>query len=158
MKIMETPNLLLVSCTPEEAIARVESMSLEDRAEISPDWLARASDKANPDPWTLGFSITHRVTGHVIGACGFKGPPTPDGIVEIAYGISDEHQGKGYATEAADALVRYAIQSGEVRLVIAHTVPDNYASQRVLVKCGFEFVGEVMEPDDGLVWRWIKTL
>jgi RimJ/RimL family protein N-acetyltransferase len=65
--------------------------------------------------WTLGFSIVHRETGHVIGTCGFKGPPSLDGIVEIAYGISPNEQGKGLnATEAADALVRYAIDSGQV--------------------------------------------
>jgi RimJ/RimL family protein N-acetyltransferase len=133
-------------------------MSPEDRAEISPEWLARVHDKATADVWTLGFVITFRGTGEVIGACGFKGPPSPDGIVEIAYGISDEYRGRGYATEAAEALVRYAIESGEVRLVIAHTLPDNKASHRVLIKCGFEFAGEVTDPEDGLVWRWLKTI
>ena len=133
-------------------------MSPEDRAEISPDWLARVRGETTADVWTLGFSIVLRETGGVIGTCGFKGPPSPDGIVEIAYGISEEHQCRGYATEAAEALVRYAVESGEVRLVIAHTMPDNKASQRVLIKCGFEYVGEFTDPEDGLVCRWIKTI
>ena len=30
------------------------------------------------------------------------------------------------------------------------------ASTRVLTKCGFRHVGEVMDPEDGLVWRWEK--
>ncbi len=28
------------------------------------------------------------------------------------------------------------------------------ASTRVLTKCKFKWVGEVMDPEDGLVWRW----
>ena len=32
------------------------------------------------------------------------------------------------------------------------------ASTRVLTKCGFSRIGEVIDPDDGLVWRWEKRL
>jgi len=64
------------------------------------------------------------------------------------------HQGQGYATEAAEALVRYAIDSGQVGTVCAHTLPEANASTRVLTKCGLECVGEVVDPEDGLVWRW----
>jgi ribosomal-protein-alanine N-acetyltransferase len=71
-----------------------------------------------------------------------------------AYAITPEHQGKGFATEAAAALVSYAFASGEVRVVRAHTLPLPNASTRVLTKCGFQKAGEVIDPDDGLVWRW----
>ncbi len=77
-------------------------------------------------------------------------------MVEIAYGIAPEHQGRGYATEAAEALVTYALASGEVRIVRAHTLPELNASGRVLVKCGFRYVGEVIDPEDGLVRRFEK--
>lgn len=36
----------------------------------------------------------------------------------------------------------------------AHTLPERNASTRVLEKCGFTLVGEVVDPDDGVVWRW----
>ena len=39
----------------------------------------------------------------------------------------------------------------------AHTAPTANASTRVLAKCGFDFVGEVMDPEDGRVWRWERT-
>jgi RimJ/RimL family protein N-acetyltransferase len=74
--------------------------------------------------------------------------------VEIAYGIDPEHQGCGYATEAAAALVGIALADKRVTLVRAHTLPDGAASQRVLAKNGFALVGEVVDPEDGLVWRW----
>jgi RimJ/RimL family protein N-acetyltransferase len=63
-------------------------------------------------------------------------------------------EGRGYATEAAAALVDFALASGQVRLVRAHTLPEVNASTRVLLKCGFRHVGTVVDPDDGPVWRW----
>jgi len=80
--------------------------------------------------------------GNVIGKCGFKGPPDGDGMVEIAYGVSPEYQGKGYATEAAAALVSYALGTGQVRVVRAHTLPEPNASTRVLTKSSFQKVTE----------------
>ena len=83
-----------------------------------------------------------------------QGPPDPDAVVEIAYGMSPEHQNQGYATEAAGALTAHAFATGLVRLVIAHTLSNSGASGRVLTKCGFRAIGQVVDPDDGLVWRW----
>lgn len=100
--------------------------------------------------------MMHRETGIAIGQCGFKGPPEADGVAEIAYGVDPDQQGKGYATEAAEALVIYAFGSGRVRLVRAHTLPERNASTRVLTKCGFSHIGEVIDPEDGLVWQWEK--
>jgi RimJ/RimL family protein N-acetyltransferase len=54
----------------------------------------------------------------------------------------------------ARALVAFAFTTGDVRVVRAHTRPQNDASSRVLTKSGFEFIGEVIDPEDGLVWRW----
>lgn len=41
-----------------------------------------------------------------------------------------------------------------VRPVRAHTLPEFNASTWVLGECGFDFVGEVADPDDGAVWLW----
>ena len=78
--------------------------------------------------------------------------------VEIGYGIVPDFQGKGYATEAADALVNFALNSGLVRLARAHTLAQRNASTRVLAKCGFTFLGEFIDPEDGPVWRWEKAV
>lgn len=136
----------------------IEAMSPEDRAQVSPDWLARMEAASTADPWLHGFAVTLLETGGGIGNAAFKSPPTKDGVVEIAYGIAPEHRGKGYATEAARALTEYAFQSGGVKVVRAHTLPEPNASTRVLTKCGFRFLGEVTDPEDGLVWRWEKSI
>ena len=151
---IETVNLTLVPNGPPEIRAQIERMDPAERAQVSPDWLARAYAATEPDPWTLGFAIVHRATSAVIGMCGFKGPPGEDGVVEIAYGIEPQHQGKGYATEAAAGLTAFAFRSPVARVVCAHTLDASGASARVLSKCGFRSVGQVMDPEDGLVWRW----
>jgi len=153
---LRTKNLKLVPQTLEEVRAMVEAMDASEKAHLSADWLARLHASTSTDPWTHGFSLVHRVSDIVVGKAGFKGPPTADGIVEIAYGVERDHQGRGYATEAAEALVTYAFGSGRVRVVRAHTLPEENASTRVLTKCGFRRLGEVIDPEDGLVWRWEK--
>jgi RimJ/RimL family protein N-acetyltransferase len=128
-----TENLELRLQSSQQVLASIDAMSAADRAEVSPGWLARVKESKAADPWTHGFAVSERTSGIVVGMCAYKGPPGPDGAVEIAYGIDPGYQGRGYATEVARALVGFAFDSGQVRL---------------------EFIGEVMDPEDGLVWRW----
>jgi [ribosomal protein S5]-alanine N-acetyltransferase len=154
---LHTERLQLVPSTPEEVRAQVARMDARDKAELSPEWLTRLNAATTIDPWVLGFSIVLTATGAVIGTCGFKGPPDADGMVEIAYGIAPEYRNSGYATDAAAELVRFAFGTPQVRVVCAHTTEEAGASARVLEKCSFRSCGQVMEPDDGLVWRWEIT-
>ncbi|HMP83702.1 MAG TPA: GNAT family N-acetyltransferase [Verrucomicrobiota bacterium] len=153
---IQTKSLKLVPQTLEEVHAMIEAMTPAEKAELSADWLARLHASTSADPWTHGFSLVLRDGDIVVGKGGFKGPPTADGVVEIAYGVVPEFQGRGYATEAAEALTTYAFGSGKIRAVRAHTRPETNASTRILTKCGFQHIGEVIDPEDGLVWRWEK--
>lgn len=152
--IIQTESLRLNLQTTEAVLAYIESLSPADQAEVSPDWLARVRASTTADPWTHGFSMVEQTSGTVIGSCAYKGPPDTEGVVEIAYGVDPQYQGRGYATEAARALVDFAFRSRQVYLVRAHTRPEHNASTRVLTKCGFKRIGEVVDPEDGLVWRW----
>jgi len=125
---MQTKSLNLVPLKREEVLAMVEALSPADKAQLSADWLALLHASASEDPWTHGFSLVHRGTGMAVGTCGFKGPPAAEGVAEIAYGVDPDHQGKGYATEAAEALVLFAFASDRVRLVRAHTLLEANAS------------------------------
>jgi RimJ/RimL family protein N-acetyltransferase len=77
----------------------------------------------------------------LVGGAGFKGSPR-DGVVEIGYSMLEAHQGHGYCTEAVRALIGWAFGHPEVRLVIAHTLPELRPSIRVMEKCGFVFTGQ----------------
>jgi len=150
--VIPTARLRLNLQSTEALLARIEAMSPTDRAEVSSEWLARMR-KAEPSAWTHGFEIVDAMTGAVVGSCAYKAPPDSEGSVEIAYGIHPDQQGRGYAKESAAALVEFAFGAG-ARLVRAHTRPHNDASARVLVACGFERIGDIVDPEDGLVWRW----
>jgi [ribosomal protein S5]-alanine N-acetyltransferase len=157
MKPLETKNLKLIPQTREGALAEYRQYPPEVKAQVSPVWLAMVEASAPVDPWIHGFKVRHRITDSAVGTCGFKAPPDDEGMVEIAYGVDEAYRGKGYATEAAAALTKYAMESGAVRLVRAHTLPEPNASTRVLTKCGFRKIGEVIDPEDGPVWRWETT-
>ena len=121
----------------------------------SPDFMARLETATQPDPWQFGFGIIHTIDNVLMGMCGFPGPPAADGFAEIAYGIAPPYQGKGYATEAAMALVEFVRNDSRVKGVCAHTLAETNASTRVLEKCGFKKVGETTDPENGsTVWRW----
>lgn len=56
--------------------------------------------------------------------------------VGLMWAISPSHQGQGYATEAAQALVDYAFSGLRLNRIIATTEHDNLASQAVMHKLG----------------------
>ena len=105
------------------------------------------------DPWG-GYFAVDEATREVVGSCAFKTPPTAEGTVEIAYFTYPPFEGRGYATEMARQFVEMATQAGGVGSIIAHTLPESSASTRVLEKAGLALVGEVIDPEDGRVWRW----
>jgi len=152
-----TTSLILRVQTSEDVLATINRMSAEDRRQVSPEWLARVNASSQSDPWTHGFVICRRDGLERVGQCGFVGPPERDGIVEIAYGIDAAFQGRGFATEAAKALISFAFADPRVVTVRAHTLPQENASTCVLRKCGFCRAGESLDHAAGLVWRWVKN-
>lgn len=50
--------------------------------------------------------------------------------------------------------MEFASKDARVLRIRAHTLPERNASTSVLTKAGFEKLGEVVDPDDGLLWRW----
>lgn len=102
--------------------------------------------------WTHVF--VDRAAGALVGSGGYSGPPTPEGVVEIGYEIAPAYRGRGLATEAAFALMSFAFEHPEVRVVEAHTLAMVNASTRVLEKIGMVFSGAQDDPAEGIVWVW----
>jgi [ribosomal protein S5]-alanine N-acetyltransferase len=61
---------------------------------------------------------------------------------EIGYGILPEFEGRGFATEAARALIDYVSADPQITSIIAHTFPSLTGSIRVMEKCGLVFDGD----------------
>ena|SRR5207244_11660779 len=127
----------------------------EQLLSASSDFLKSIESAREPDPWWFGFGITHKNDNLLAGMCGFTAPPDSGGVAEIGYGIAPSYQGKGYASEAAAALVDFASRDPRVGTIRAHTLAETNASTRVLEKCGFKKIGETVDPENNLpVWRW----
>lgn len=86
----------------------------------------------------------------LVAAAGYFGPPI-DGAVEIGYSVVPEARGKGYATEAVNALAERAFGMPGVDCVAAEAHESNVASVKVLMRCGFECVGKGREEG---YWRF----
>ena len=86
------------------------------------------------------FLIFERTAGapNLVGSCGLG--RRPSGAVELGYWIARPFWGRGYATEAAVALIDIARALGFTQLEGSHFL-DNPASARVLEKLGFEPIG-----------------
>jgi len=97
-------------------------------------------ERAGPSASVATFGHYHLVerdSGLVVGGIGFLGVPHA-GVVEMGYGVVPSRQGRGYATEALDGLLRFAWEADPtLESVVAGTDGDNVASQRVLEKTGF---------------------
>ena len=92
---------------------------------------------AHPDQreWYAIWMIELKNGTHIGDLC-FKGLDA-SGVAEIGYGITEEYQNRGYATEAVGAVVNRALKQSGVTRIEAEAEPDNKASRRVLEKCGF---------------------
>ena len=122
--------------------------------EVVDQTLALLARAPRDPPWG-GFLAVDEERAAIIGTCGFRTGPGPGGVVEIAYFTFPAFEKKGYATRMARRLIALAEGAIEVRQVIAHTRPERGASTRVLEKAGMVLVGEVEDPEDGRVWRWV---
>jgi RimJ/RimL family protein N-acetyltransferase len=76
-----------------------------------------------------------------IGWCGLKYRPELDEI-DLGYRFMKSAWGKGYATEAAMASIKYGFEQLGMRKIVGRAMPGNLGSIKVLEKCGMKFIGE----------------
>ncbi len=93
---------------------------------------------------SIQWAITVRETEALVGACGLV-LNRRFNHAELGYWIGAPYWGKGYATEAARALVTYAFEDLDLHKVHAHHFQRNPASGRVLEKAGFIHEGILRE-------------
>ncbi|MBN2790675.1 MAG: GNAT family N-acetyltransferase [Candidatus Delongbacteria bacterium] len=150
-----TPRLILRKFTSED-VHKVYLMSLEDgMKEFIPDQVYASKEEAkqvveylmlqyheipapNKTPFVLGIVIkdNNELIGHV-------GLSPYDCIVEIGYAIEDKHQGKGFATEAVQAMTEWSLKELKLNSIWGIVDKMNSGSIKVLEKAGFIFQGEI---------------
>ena len=151
--MIETQRLTLVVATRGEMEQIIAATEEDELKQAYREMLQGCLDHPEQWDWYAIWLITRKDGTH-IGDLSFKGLH-PDGSVEIGYGIDPAFWGNGYATEAVDAAVRWALEQPGVIRVEAETDPHNSASQRVLAKCGFLPTGTTGEEGPRFVRRKI---
>ncbi|MEO0628521.1 MAG: GNAT family N-acetyltransferase [Bacteroidota bacterium] len=136
------------------------------------------------DAWKHGFgrwAVIRREDGAWLGWCGLRKSPRT-GLVDLGFRFHRKYWGNGYATEAGRASLKWGfgepglpcllVQGSQVQIessrrssdiksvglhqsgVIARTMPANLASQQVLIKLGFEMIGEFEDQEwSGRLYR-----
>ena len=163
--ILETKRLRIQPLTLEQfrlLIEGVEKMEndlmltpshvpLDEHTQKAMEWLYNEAQKTPEEYlWLTNWQIILKSENKSIGSADFKNLPGENGEVEIGYGINSEYEGRGYMTETVEAMCKWALIQDGVKCVIAETEKDNYASQRVLQKCGME---KYKETDTGFWWK-----
>lgn len=77
--------------------------------------------------------------------------------IEMGYIIHKGHQGKGYATELANGLIKFAFDDLKVHKVVALTGVDNKISQRVLEKSGMKYLKKIQIDGEDLLLYEVLT-
>ena len=89
------------------------------------------------------YGIESKETGKLLGSIGLVDDPKRQNNKTrmLGYAIGEESWGKGYTTEAAQALIHDGFTELNLDMISAYCYPYNKRSKRVLEKCGFKHEG-----------------
>jgi RimJ/RimL family protein N-acetyltransferase len=99
------------------------------------------------------FAAELRATEEFIGWFHLRDDRLEPEYLELGYRLRRSAWGRGYATEGGRALVRHAFTTMNAELLSARTLTRNFASQRVMEKCGLRYTGRFEYPQDALPGR-----
>lgn len=99
------------------------------------DWLIDDIDKTG-----FGFfALETKADSRPIGFAGLSMPnfePLPPGSVEIGWRLGADFWGRGYATEAANELLRFGFEDRGLQEIVSFAVPENTRSLAVMERIG----------------------
>ena len=150
--MLETKRLKIYAASKEQMEAFIAAQSVAVLKAAYTEMLNGCL--SHPEQWVwYAIWIIELKDGTQIGALCFKGVDE-SGSTEIGYGIADDYQGCGYATEAVTAVTAWALKQSPINCVIAEVDRENAASISVLKKSGFELTDRFGE--EGPIYRKVK--
>ncbi len=108
-----------------------------------------------PGGW-VQFSVEERESGRLVGDVGLSPAEEEPGVIKVGYTIAPAFQGRGYATEAVGALVRYAFDVLEADVVRAYASAENVPSIRVAEKVGMRLMERFEHRYGDEVWFGVR--
>ncbi len=118
------------------------SISMEE-AQDAVDWLIANYNQGLDSDYKYSFVIELEETEAYIGWCGFGYLDYDKEQKEVYFTLKSEYWGKGLATEASKALIKYIFNDLKLKKLAAVVKSENKASQRVVEKIGFKYEGMV---------------
>jgi RimJ/RimL family protein N-acetyltransferase len=148
MFTLETPRLLIRPWADEDRAAFCEFMCdpevmeyLNNRTPFTDqqvdEWLARQGRQLAEFGVCMG-AIIEKETNRLIGIAGTQ-PLGTTGDLEIGWILRRDAWGRGYATEAGEAAMRYVLETLARPRVVAIIHPDNQPSKRVAERLGMQY-------------------
>ncbi|MFI5362384.1 MAG: GNAT family N-acetyltransferase [Elusimicrobiota bacterium] len=98
------------------------------------------------------WALIDKKTGAMIGFCGLHHIQGMDEI-NLGFLLARSFCGKGLATEASTASLRFGFGKTEMDLVVGTTAPDNAGAIKVLKKCGMSYWKEIIRNGPRSVFR-----
>jgi len=154
----ETERLILRPTVQEDAAFLLELLN-------SPKWLQYIGDrnvrtieaaaeyvekKITPQFERLGYTnytVIRKSDGEKLGTCGLYDRDGLEGV-DIGFAFLPQHEGQGYAFEAALRVKALAFEVFKINHLCAITTQDNFSSQKLLEKLGFRFTKLINIPND----------
>ncbi len=122
--------------------------------------LSEIEAMAGRAPGELGgwvqLSVERRDTGRLVGDVGLSPAEGEPGVIKIGYTMDPAFQGRGYATEAVEALIAYAFETLEAEVVRAYASAENLPSIRVAEKAGLRLEESFERTYDGETWQGVR--
>lgn len=164
--MIETERLQLIPCNlmhfeavlqSEQNLAELLDVGLAKDWMQFPEAMLHGLEMLKKSPQNLRWGtylFLHKLENKLVGNGGFKGATDENGMVEIGYALAPEFWNQGLATEAAKSLIQYAFSWSNVKMVDAHTLTEENASVKILLKCGMTKIAEKHDTEDGNIWQW----
>ena len=161
-----TPRLVIrrFAATDAEAFARYRSLPEVaryqswdapypvERARAFVDWMAEHHPD-EPGEWYQLAIATRAAPASLVGDCVLRPRAEEPLVADIGFTLDPAAQGRGFATEAVGALLRYLFEDRGKHKVCAECDTRNEASWRLLERLGFRREGELRESfHDGPAW------
>ena len=148
---LETSRLRIRSFLPQDLDAYFSIVADADvmkylGGRLSKEQAERYIERAIKTEQTSGFSryaVIEKGGGRFVGMCGFA--PVKD-YIDLGYRFGKDVWGKGFATEAASAIVALGFEEHGFGEIVGLTHPENIASIGVLEKLGFTYQREEVTP------------
>ena len=104
------------------------------------------------------FAVTHRDDNRLIGNCGLRLSSVEPSEADIGYELNPQFWGQGYATEAAQEMLRLGFAGFGMRRMTANCLAENIASARVLERIGMQCVACLRQTEffKGRWWNGLR--